>query len=157
MDNRPALIDGSPLRHPGRSQSSAHSETPCDVRLNLTASAEQVVLVRAVVGALARSLGFADERVQDVRLAVTEACTNVVRHAYHGGDPGRLDVAAELTADALAVTVSDHGTGLRPRLDPGPGPGGLGLPLMAALAERLEFGDSEGQGTTVRLSFGGAR
>ena len=111
--------------------------------------------MRAIVGALAQSLGFADSRIDDVRLAVTEACTNVVRHAYHGGEPGRLDVAAELTADTLTVTVSDHGSGLRPRLDMGPG--GLGLPLMAALAEHVEFGDSDGEGTTVRLSFAGAR
>ena len=127
---------------------------PCDVRLNLAARAEQVVLVRSVVGALAVSLGFPERVVHDVRLAVTEACTNVVRHAYDGA-PGRLDVAATAGRDALTVTVADHGSGLRPRGDSEPG--GLGLPLMAALAESVEIDETDGKGTTVRLSFAAAQ
>lgn len=114
------------------------------------------MLVRSVVGALATSLGFPDRCIHDVRLAVTEACTNVVRHAYPGppAAPGLLAVAATAARGALTVTVADHGTGLRPRLDTGPG--GLGLPLMAALAESVEFEDTDGKGTTVRLSFAGS-
>lgn len=155
MDNRPALIDGSLSRQPGLSHPSARPGTSCDVRLNLSASAEQVVLVRAIVGALAHSLGLPDGRIHDVRLAVTEACTNVVRHAYDNDETGRLDVSAEIAEDTLTVIVADEGTGLRPRVETGPG--GLGLPLMAALAERCEFGENEGRGTTVRLSFATAR
>ena len=137
MLTRPALLDGS-------------SPMPCDVRLTLSAFADQVVLVRHVIGSVAESLGFADSGVDDVRLAVTEACTNVVRHAYDGA-PGRLDVAASAATDGLTVTVADHGCGLRPRLTDAPG--GLGLPLMAALTESIEFAETEGHGTTVRLSF----
>ncbi len=139
MRNGPALIDGP-----------SAAANPCDVQLSLTALAEQVVLVRQVIGSVAESLGFPVARVEDMRLAVTEACTNVVRHAY-GGAPGRLEVAATAGSDGLTVTVADHGRGLRPRIDGGPS--GLGLPLMAALAASVEFGDTEGRGTTVRLSF----
>ncbi len=154
MEIEPALIDGSPSRLSGRRFSSERSETPCDVRLNLTADAERVVLVRAVVGSVAQTIGLCDADVHDVRLAVTEACTNVVRHAY-GDTPGRLDVAASVAPDGLHVTITDEGCGLRPRVDRDAG--GLGLPLMAALAARVEFGETDGRGTTVRLSFATAR
>ncbi len=156
MENGPALIDGSSPRPSGRRFGSGEPVAPCDVRLNLSADAEQVVLVRSVVGALAVALGFPDRSIHDVRLAVTEACTNVVRHAYPGPPtaPGRLDVAARATSGALTVTVADQGIGLRPRM--ATGPGGLGLPLMAALAESVEFEDTPGKGTTVRLSFAAA-
>lgn len=158
MQDGPALIDGSSPRVTGRrfepggvsAAGGVRPPAPCDVQLTLTARAEQVVLVRSVIGSLAESIGFAEPRVDDVRLAVTEACTNVVRHAYDGV-PGRLDVSASSGDDGLTITVADHGRGLRPSLDSGPG--GLGLPLMAALAASVEFGQTDGRGTTVRLSF----
>ena len=151
MENGPALIDGS-SRSLGHRHSSESPGTPCDVCLSLTASAEQVVLVRSVVGALAVSLGFRHRGVDDVRLAVTEACTNVVRHAYAGADTdGRLDVVASGARGGLTVTVADRGCGLRPRAETGPG--GLGLSLMAALAQSVKIEETDGRGTTVRLSF----
>lgn len=118
--------------------------------MTLPAHAQQVVLVRQVVGCVAQSLGFPAERVEDVRLAVTEACTNVVRHAYRG-PAGRLDVTAAADGGALTVTVVDRGVGLRPHADNGPA--GLGLPLMAALTKSIEIAETDGRGTTVRLSF----
>ena len=68
--------------------------------------------------------------VDDVKLAVTEACTNVVRHAYAGGD-GPLDVRVEPAEECLTVIVSDQGRGIRPC--PESDGAGLGLPLIAAL------------------------
>lgn len=158
MQTGPALrADGSSPRVSGLlfgpggdSAGGGPSPAPCDVRLSLCAQAEQVVLARQVVASVARSLGFPESSVQDVRLAVTEACTNVVRHAYDGPD-GRFDVAAAAQPDGLEVTIADRGCGLKPRVDGGPG--GLGLPLMAALASSVEFAETDGRGTTVRLSF----
>ena len=92
---------------------------------------------RCVRTGRAEPLGF--------RLAVTEACTNVVVHAYPDGREGPMEVTATLTDDTLTVVVRDegHGMGLRPD-----SPGlGLGLPLIASLAETVRLGrDGEEHG-----------
>lgn len=67
----------------------------CDIRLTLPARAENVALVRHVLGALAQALSMSPQVVDDVKLAITEACTNVVRHAYRGSGDGSIDVAVE--------------------------------------------------------------
>jgi serine/threonine-protein kinase RsbW len=86
----------------------------------------------------------------DVRLAVTEACTNVVRHAYrHEG--GSIDVAVHAQERALDVTVADTGRGIEPSPDTS-GPG-LGLALIAALADSLEVERSAGAGSRLTMSF----
>jgi serine/threonine-protein kinase RsbW len=158
MQKGPALIDGSSERVTGRryvpegvaAVGANGPGTRSDVRLTLAAHAAQVPLVRQVVGSLAQSAGLPESRIEDVKLAVTEACTNVVRHAYPD-ETGSLEVLASSAEDGLTVAVSDHGCGLRPRVHDGPG--GLGLPLMAALTDAVEIDNADGQGTTVRLSF----
>ena len=108
------------------------------VRLTLPAHAENVALVRHVAGALAEALKLPHALVDDIKLAVTEAGTNVVRHAY-AGRVGALEVELEPGPhqDCLTVVVTDHGDGIRPEVG-GEGPG-LGLPLIAALASELEI------------------
>ncbi len=110
------------------------------------------MLVRHVTGALAEAIGLDPPTVEDVRLAVTEACTNVVRHAYSSG-PGRLEVAAVTGDGGLVVMVADDGDGIRPR--PFGGTPGLGLPLMAAVAHEFEI-QQRRRGTRVRMSFHGS-
>ena len=66
-----------------------------DVRLTLPAEAENIPVIRHVLGAFAESLRLPADVVEDMRLAVTEACTNVVRHAYDGDDPGTIDVVIQ--------------------------------------------------------------
>ena len=86
-----------------------------------------------------------------MRLAVTEACTNVVRHAYDGDDPGPIDVVVRPDGDRLDVTVSDRGCGMgrSPDID---GPG-LGLPLIAALADSIELQEAPMRGNRLTMSF----
>ena len=86
----------------------------------------------------------------DLRLAVTEACTNVVRHAY-ADDEGTIDVVVRPNGEALEVIVSDHGRGLGPSPDTA-GPG-LGLPLIAALTDTLEIERQEDNGSRLVMSF----
>ncbi len=129
----------------------AAAPTGTDIRLTLPARAENVALVRHVIGALAEAIGAGEPLIEDVKLAVTEACTNVIRHAYRGTE-GPIDVSVTPDGDRLTVVVRDRGQGIDvPSSEPGPG---FGLPLMAALAEDLEVRPGpDGDGSLVRMSF----
>ena len=91
-----------------------------------------------------------DGVVEDVRLAVTEACTNVVRHAYEEGE-GAIDVVVRPRAETLEVVVSDEGRGMGPSPDTrGPG---LGLPLISALADTVELRPGSDGGSRLAMTF----
>src|SRR3954454_9342093 len=97
-----------------------------DIELTLPARAENVAVVRHAIGGLGEALDLDPQTLSDVKLAVTEACTNVVVRAYDGG-PGPMQAAADIATDYLTVVVRDEGRGIVPRPD---SPGlGLGLPL----------------------------
>ena len=120
-----------------------------DIRLTLPARPENVAVVRHVLGALAEALRLPDDVVDDMRLAVTEACTNVVRHAYV--DEGTIDVVVRPKGNALEIVVSDTGRGIGPSPDTD-GPG-LGLPLIAALTDSLEVEGRRGSGSRLVMRF----
>jgi serine/threonine-protein kinase RsbW len=122
-----------------------------DVRLTLPARPENVAVIRHVLGAFADALRLPADLVEDMRLAVTEACTNVVRHAYQDGDPGPIDIVIRPNGDRLDLIVSDQGQGLGPNIDVG-GPG-LGLPLISALADSVELQELPVRGSRVAMSF----
>src|SRR5690348_8016505 len=122
-------------------------QTP-DFELSLPARPENVAVVRHAFGGLGDVLAVPDQALADVKLAVTEACTNVVVHAYPDGD-GPMAVTAAVCDGKLTVVVSDEGRGIVPRPD---SPGlGLGLPLIATLADSLELGSGESDTTEVRM------
>lgn len=122
----------------------------CDIRLTLPARAENIALVRHVIGALTESLALPAKTIEDIRLAVTEACTNVVRHAYRDHE-GPLEIVIEPTSDCLTVVVSDRGRGILP--NPSSEGPGLGLPLIAALADALEIEHSPQKGSRLSMQF----
>ena len=122
-----------------------------DVRLSLPARPENVAVVRHVLGAFADALDLPDTVIEDMRLAVTEACTNVVRHAYLGDEPGTIDILIRPIDDALQIVVADHGRGIGPSPDTA-GPG-LGLPLIAALAHSVEIEHAPSAGSRLSMSF----
>ena len=104
--------------------------------------------VKAWLGALA-----VDELiVHDIALALSEACSNVVMHAYRDDGWGRFRVLAERHDDAVTVTVADDGCGMTPRSD---SPGlGLGVPLIASLTDALDVRcGPDGRGTQVSMHF----
>jgi serine/threonine-protein kinase RsbW len=122
-----------------------------DVQLTLPARAENVAVVRHALGGLGEALALHPQTLSDVKLAVTEACTNVVVHAYGDDGDGPMEVAATVDGDALRVTVRDEGRGIVPRPD---SPGlGLGLPLIATLTETLELGKTPDDRTEVTMVF----
>ena len=122
-----------------------------DVRLTLPARPESVAVIRHVLGAFAVALRLPPDLVEDMRLAVTEACTNVVRHAYQDADPGPIEVVIRPNGDRLDLVVADRGRGLGESADiSGPG---LGLPLIAALADSVQLDHAPSRGSRVAMSF----
>jgi anti-sigma regulatory factor (Ser/Thr protein kinase) len=122
-----------------------------DLELKLPARAENVAVVRHAFGGLADVLRVDEQTLADIKLAVTEACTNVVIHAYEPDEKGSLEVDASIRDRRLKVVIRDRGRGIVPRPD---SPGlGLGLPLIATLAESLELGKDDQDNTEVRMTF----
>jgi serine/threonine-protein kinase RsbW len=136
-----------------------------NVRLQLINTPENVVLVRVMLTGVAEALGVEDGDLNDIRTAVTEACNNVVLHAY-GGDPGPMDVEVQVTSGAVSVLVRDRGLGIDSRPgneeDRGDGGGpadedfssaGIGLHVIQTLAHEVKFEQPAGGGTEVQMRF----
>jgi serine/threonine-protein kinase RsbW len=123
------------------------------LELTLPATAENVIVVRQAIAGVAEALGLAGSRIADLKTVVTEACNNVVLHAYDEG-PGPLQVTAEPGEAELVVEVADEGHGFRPRASEGEGSLGLGLPLIAALSDSFEISGGAGQGSRTTIHFG---
>jgi anti-sigma regulatory factor (Ser/Thr protein kinase) len=119
--------------------------------LSWPAEPEHVGSARRVVSAAARRAGAEDPVLDAVRLAVSEAVSNVIVHGYRDTGDGAFTVAIETHDDELHVTVRDEGCGMQPRLD-SPG-AGLGLPLIANLAESFSVTAPPGGGTEVCMTF----
>ncbi len=130
------------------------TEAPIDkdfrLRVELTSVPDSVALIRSIVRTVARAGGLDDDVVDDMRTAVSEACNNVVLHAYPS-TPGPLIFSLALQGDSIEAVVRDQGRGIRP--EPARNRGlGMGLTLINSLADRAEFESSE-LGTEVRMRF----
>lgn len=117
------------------------------VQLTLPAKAENVAIVRHALAGLAAAYAMEPDAIADLKTVVTEACMNVVVHAYR--DDGPLEVHAWPEDDQLAVAVRDYGVGIRPRAEPDRESLRLGLSLIAALSASVEVRGASGGGTQV--------
>lgn len=127
--------------------------TARELRLTLPATAENVIVVRQAVAGLGEALGLSGSRIADLKTVVSEACNNVVLHAYEGRS-GPLEVTAEPRSGELEVQVADHGKGFQPRANDGDPSLGLGLPLIAALSDSFEISGGAGHGSRTTIRFG---
>jgi serine/threonine-protein kinase RsbW len=124
-----------------------------EVRMTMPARPEGVAVVRQALAGMADALDFDAAVVADMKMAVSEACTNVVVHAYDDS-VGILEVDIRAEEDGLTIVVRDHGSGIQPRPTRRDVPAlGLGLPLIAALSDSFELRGSVGEGTEVRMTF----
>jgi serine/threonine-protein kinase RsbW len=126
------------------------------VRLCIPAKPEYISLGRLALTGLWRLRTFPDDVLADLKLALTEACTNSVRHAYDGGE-GVVEIVYELHPDRLIVEVTDSGEGFEHDgvgADEEPdelAEGGLGIAIIQALADELEIGRPNGGGSRLRF------
>ena len=128
------------------------------VRLTIPAKPEYITLSRLALTGLSRVRPLADETLADLKLALTEACSNSVRHAY-GDTGGHVEISFELREDRLVVEVADDGAGFEPGNagrdgEDGDGltEGGLGIAIIRAVADELEIGaQPHGRGSRLRF------
>jgi len=126
------------------------------VRLNMPAKPEYITLSRLALTGLARLRPLSDELLADLKLALTEAVSNSVRHAYADGG-GFVSIAYELSRDSLAVEVVDDGKGFDPERPPlleGEElmEGGLGIAIIGTIADEFELFSQPGvRGSRLRF------
>jgi serine/threonine-protein kinase RsbW len=131
------------------------NETGREVRLTIPAKPEYITLGRLALTAIAGVRPVTDETLYDLKLALTEACTNSVRHAYENGREGNVEIVYELQPDRLVIEVGDEGSGFEPAETNGNGDeleeGGLGIEIIRALADEVEIGPREEGGSRLRF------
>ena len=139
------------------------TDTPADtngsdhiVRLRIPAKAEYITLGRLALTGLSRLQELPEEALADMKLALTEACSNSVRHAYRDGRDGTVEIVYELDADRLAIEVMDDGPGFDYVESEGEDreltEGGLGIAIIRSLSDEFELGEREtGGGSRLRF------
>ena len=128
----------------------ARSDKDLRLRLELTSVPDSVGLVRSVIRTVACAADLDPALVDDMHSAVSEACNNVVLHAYDA-TPGPLILSLAVQGDSVELVVRDQGSGIRPGAGRNRGLG-MGVTLINSLADRAEFESSE-FGTEVRMRF----
>jgi serine/threonine-protein kinase RsbW len=127
------------------------------VALTIPARAEYIALCRLALTGIARTRGLREEVVADLKLALTEACSNSVRHAYEEGRDGVVQVSYRLDDERIEVEVADDGAGFDPKvleraqqeLDEG----GLGIAIIRAVTDELDIGPNpNGAGSRLRFA-----
>jgi serine/threonine-protein kinase RsbW len=125
-------------------------ERPKGLQIMLPAKSENVAVIRHALAGLAEEVGMDEPGLADLKTVVTEACMNVVLHAYQG-EPGPLDVEAHADSSALTVVVRDEGVGIRPQADAERDSLRLGLSLIAALSSSFSISGGFNQGTEITM------
>jgi serine/threonine-protein kinase RsbW len=127
---------------------------PTRVDLRIPSLPEFVAVARMTVAAIACRMDFPYDAVDDIKVAVGEACTNVIEHASPESRTQEIEIRCLLEPDALVIEVRDQGQGFNPNLLTQPDPfaeGGLGLILIKALMDNVELTSLTGRGTQVRM------
>jgi serine/threonine-protein kinase RsbW len=105
-----------------------------------------------MLGGVAELLSIDPELLDDLKTSVSEACNNVVLHAY-GGEPGPMEVGLFVSDDQFSVRVTDEGVGMSAPPPAGDVSQGIGLSVIRALTEDVQFSSAPGGGTEVRMDF----
>lgn len=132
------------------------------IRIDVPALSEYVSVVRLAISGLASRVGFTIEDIEDIKIAVSEGCTNAVQHAYeHHNKVGRIFATASVKNDSLIVDIADKGEGFDVKIlgteeqiersEQKLGLG-LGLTFIRNLMDQVEIITSPGEGTTIRMT-----
>jgi serine/threonine-protein kinase RsbW len=128
------------------------------ITLRIPAKPEYITLCRLALTGLSRVREIGDETLAELKLALTEAVSNSVRHAYGPNGEGHVEVTYELAPDRLGIEVVDDGEGFDP--DEAPAiegeelsEGGLGIAIIRSIADEFEIHSSPGvRGSRLRFA-----
>jgi serine/threonine-protein kinase RsbW len=128
--------------------------SPRVIRLTIPAKAEYITLCRLTLAGISQLRDISDETLHDLKLALTEACTNSVRHAYEAGSEGSVQIVYEIGDEDISIEVIDEGEGFV--LDEASetdhlSESGLGIAIIRSLADELEIEPREGRGSRLRF------
>ena len=129
----------SAARMGSSSDTQAIQDRPKGLQMVLPQNPENVAVVRHALAGLAEQIGMDEPGLADLKTVVTEACMNVVVHAYRRASPGRSRSRPSPTSDGLTVAVRDEGGGIKPQADVERASLRLGLSLIAALSSSFEI------------------
>jgi len=127
------------------------------VRLRIPAKPEYVALGRLALTGLAQTRALPSDMIADLKLALTEAVSNSVRHAYGTPGEGQVDIRYELRSDAVVIEVLDDGDGFDPEEAPSfegdeLSEGGLGIAIIRSIADEVEIESRPGvRGSRLRF------
>jgi anti-sigma regulatory factor (Ser/Thr protein kinase) len=123
------------------------------IRLSFPAKPDYLLLARLALSGVGRTTPVSDELLADLKLALTEACGNCVRHAYPDGQ-GDVSVAYAFDDGTIEMIVEDHGVGLDATAAPSrTDESGMGLPIIRTVVDELEIRPGvDGRGTIVRMT-----
>ena len=136
------------------------------IKLDIPAKAEYVVLGRLALAGILRDRGYTADAVADLKLALAEACSNCIRHAYDGRRPGRCICGSACSEDRVVLEVRDDGQRL-PRREPmarrwetigkpEPSEGGMGISIIRSVVDEFRL-DRPSKGGTTLISHQAAR
>ncbi len=129
-------------------------------QLKIPSQSDNLALIRELIAKVASQVGFDDDEANKIELAVDEACTNVIKHAYNQNANQVLDVLVKTDAKKIIVIVSDKGQGFNPDRVRTPDlnksikegrKGGLGICLMKTLMDKVDFQIKPGQKNQVTM------
>jgi serine/threonine-protein kinase RsbW len=130
-------------------------------QLRIPSQTDNLELIREFVSRVSRKVGFKDDDVNKIELAVDEACANVVKHAYKKDEKKPIDIVIQIDYQKLTVIVTDRGRGFNPRKVKQPDMkeylaqmrvGGLGIYLMRTLMDEVDFNVQPGKRNQVRMT-----
>jgi serine/threonine-protein kinase RsbW len=129
--------------------------------IHIESRTERLIVVREFVSAAARECGFPDDEVSKIALAVDEACTNVIKHAYRNDPDKEITVSVKKRPRGLEIVIADTGTAFDPARIQAPNMkeylshyrhGGLGMYLMKSLMDKVEYKIDTGRRNEVRMT-----
>lgn len=127
-----------------------------EIRLSIPSKPEYVGVVRLTVAAIASRIGFDIEKIEDMKVAVAEACTNALTHGKNGNGEGEYDISFVLTGEKITISVYDKGEGcqLENIKQPNLGElneGGLGIFIIKSLMDDVEIISEKGKGMVIKM------
>jgi len=137
------------------------SHKPVCVEMTIPSSSEFVSVVRLTLSGIAARLNFSVEDIEDLKIAISEACTNAVQHAYEEGSHNTIDLVFNIYSDKLEMIVKDTGKGFNPKdaVSEKDSSGsvdkfglGLGLTFIKSLMDEAHIESKLGQGTTISMT-----